>query len=255
MKAVIVEDEFVAARRLEQLIEASGRDIEVVAVLQSVKESVEWFPNNPYPDLVFMDIHLADGDAFVIFEQVEIKCPIIFTTAYDKYALKAFEVNSIDYLLKPITAENLNKALDKLSLFSSADNNSDLVSKIVESIQGMKSPYKKFLLIPSKDKLIPLAVENIAYIHSEFKMAKIICFNGTSYSMDISLDELLRQLNPSLFYRANRQYIVSHSAIKDLSLWFNGKLSVNLSVETPERIIVSRMRNKEFKDWYMNNDV
>lgn len=253
MKAVIVEDEFVAARSLERLVAASGRNIDIVAVLQSVEESVEWFSLNTHPDVVFMDIHLADGDSFAIFEKTDIRCPVIFTTAYDEYALKAFEVNSIDYLLKPITRKSLEKALDKLAHFSPKSNNTDIVSQIVQSIREIKNPYKKNFLIPYRDKLIPLAAEDIAFVYSEFKMAKIVCFNRQSYSMDISLDEFLRQLNPSLFYRANRQYIVSHRAITDLSLWFNGKLSVNLSVATPERIIVSRARSNEFKAWYMEN--
>ena len=253
MKAVIVEDEFVAARSLERLIKASGTEIDIVAVLQSVDESVEWFSQNTHPDVVFMDIHLADGDSFAIFEKTDIRCPIIFTTAYDEYALKAFEVNSIDYLLKPITRKDLEKALNKLAHFSFKNNNADIVSQIVQSIHETKSPYKKHFLIPYKDKLIPLAAEDIAFIYSEFKMAKIVCFNSQVYSMDISLDELLRQLDPSLFYRANRQYIVSHRAITDLSLWFNGKLAVNLSVTTPERVIVSRARSSEFKTWYMGN--
>lgn len=253
MKAVIVEDEFIAAQSLERLIKASKKNIEVIAVLQSVEESVEWFSLNTHPNVVFMDIHLADGDSFAIFEKTDIRCPIIFTTAYDEYALKAFEVNSIDYLLKPITRESLEKALEKLAHFSFKDNNADIVSQIVQSIRETRDSYKKHFLIPHKDKLIPLVTDDIAFVYSEFKMAKIVCLNSQSYSMDVSLDELLRQLNPSLFYRANRQYIVSHRAITDLSIWFNGRLSVNLSVPTPERILVSRQRATEFKEWYMDN--
>ncbi len=253
MKAVIVEDEFIAAQSLERLIRALEKDIDVIAVLQSVEESVEWFSLNTHPDVVFMDIHLADGESFAIFEKTDIRCPVIFTTAYDEYALKAFEVNSIDYLLKPITRKSLEKALEKLAHFSFKNNNSDIVSQIVQSIRETRNPYKKHFLIPHKDKLIPIATDDIAFIHSEFKIAKIVCLNRQSYSMDVSLDELLRQLNPSLFYRANRQYIVSHRAITDLSIWFNGRLSVNLSVPTPERILVSRPRATEFKEWYMDN--
>lgn len=253
MKAVIVEDEFVAARSLERLIRTSNRGIDVVAILQSVEESVEWFSLNFHPDVVFMDIHLADGDSFAVFEKTDIRCPVIFTTAYDEYALKAFEVNSIDYLLKPITKKNLEKALDKLAHFSFGGGNADIVSQIVQSIRETKTSYKKYFLIPHKDKIIPLSAEEIAYIYSELKMAKIVCFNNQTYSIDQSLDELLRQLNPSLFFRANRQYIVSHRAVNDLSVWFGGKLSVNLSVATPERIIISRARSGEFKDWYMEN--
>jgi two-component system response regulator LytT len=253
MKAVIVEDEYVAAKSLERLIDKVDDSISIIAVLQSVEESVEWFSANPPPDVVFMDIHLADGDSFAIFDKTEIRCPIIFTTAYDEYALKAFEVNSVDYLLKPINKKSLSKALDKLSVFSFKDNNADLAEKIASSIRKSKSSHKKHFLIPYKDKLIPLAVEEIAFIYTEYKMARIVCFDKQTYTMDASLDELHKQLNPSLFFRANRQYIVSHRAITDLTVWFGGRLSVNLSVETPERIIVSRARSSDFKKWYTGN--
>ena len=254
MKAVIVEDEFVAAQNPERLLKSANENITVIAVLQSVSESVEWFSHNPHPDVVFMDIHLADGDSFGIFEKNDINCPIIFTTAYDEYALKAFDVNSVDYLLKPITRKGLERALDKLSHVSFPDNNTEKVTQVVESIREAKSPYKKHFLIPYKDKLIPVSADDIAFVYSEFKMAKITCFNGQTYSMDVSLDELLRQLNPAHFFRANRQYIVSHRSVTDLAIWFGGKLSVNLSVPTPERIIVSRARAGEFKDWFMENE-
>lgn len=253
MKAVIVEDEFIAAQSLERLIKTIDKHIAIEAVLQSVDESVEWFSTHTAPDVVFMDIHLADGDSFAIFDKIDICCPIIFTTAYDEYALKAFEVNSIDYLLKPITQKSLEKALDKLKQFSFKDNNAEIIAEIAQSIRKSKNSYKKHFLIPYKDKLIPLPAENIAFIYSEFKMAKIVCLNKQAYAIDMSLDEFLRQLNPSLFFRANRQYIVSHKAITDLAVWFGGKLSINLSVETPERIIVSRARSGEFKNWYMEN--
>lgn len=253
MKAVIVEDEFVAAQTLERLINTADERIQIVAVLQSVEESIEWFSQNPHPDVVFMDIHLADGESFSIFEKIEIRCPIIFTTAYDEYALKAFEVNSIDYLLKPITKKSLEKALGKLTRFSFNNNNAKIVSQIVETIRGAKNPYKNHFLIPHKDKLIPLPTEEIAFVYAELKMSKIFCFDKKGYTLDMSLDELCRQLNPSLFFRANRQYIVSHRAITDMSMWFGGKLSVNLSVNTPEKIIVSRARTTNFKEWYMQN--
>lgn len=253
MKVVIVEDEFIAARNLEKMIQTVDEDVEIVAVLQSVEESVEWFSQNSSPDVVFMDIHLADGDAFSIFEQIEIISPIIFTTAYDEYALKAFEVNSIDYLLKPINKEHLEKAMKKLTLLNSQHDNSELISQIVQSIDSMKSPYRKHFLIPHKDKFIPLSVDEMAYIYTEHKITRVVCFNQRKYTLDSSLEELMNYLNPTQFFRANRQYIVSHSAIVDLSVWFGGKLAVNLTVETPERIIVSRARNRDFKNWYMDN--
>ncbi|HOP08575.1 MAG TPA: response regulator, partial [candidate division Zixibacteria bacterium] len=156
MKVVIVEDEFVAAQNLERMIQAVDGSMEIQAVLQSVEESVEWFSLNASPDVVFMDIHLADGDVFSVFEEVEILSPIIFTTAYDEYALKAFDVNSIDYLLKPINRQNLEKALNKLTSLTSQQNNRELVSQIMQSMHESKIPYKRHFLIPNKDKLTPL---------------------------------------------------------------------------------------------------
>ena len=254
MKAVIVEDEFAAAQNLERLLKSIDEDIHIIAVLQNVDESIAWFSTNTMPDVVFMDIHLADGDSFSIFKSIDIRCAIIFITAYDQYALKAFEVNSIDYLLKPISKKSLEKALNKLKNFSPNNNNSDLIVQIMQSINQVNKTHRKSFLIPVKDKLIPVSFDDIAYVYSKNKKAEIACFNKRYYTMDASLDDFLKQLDPDLFFRANRQFIISHQAVTDLSLWFDGKFSVNLSVPTPERIIVSRARSAEFKKWYMKTD-
>ena len=251
MKAVIVEDEFIAAQNLQRLISQVAADIEVIAILQSVEESVEWFANHPAPNLVFMDIHLADGSSFSIFEKVNMSCPIIFTTAYDEYALKAFEVNSIDYLLKPINTKNFERAIAKFRhLASTNDNTTDSIAKLLASYNKTKDAYKTHFLIPHKDKLIPLPVERIACFYVENKMAKIITTDNETFYMDSPLEDLYLQLDPSEFFRANRQYIVSHKAIKDISIWFGSKLSINLIVTVPEKIIVSKARVAEFKVWY-----
>lgn len=253
MKAVIIEDEFVAAQTLQRLLESVDSNIEILTVLQSIEDSVKWFSQNPVPDLVFADIHLADGYSFSIFDQVTIECPIIFTTAYDEYAVKAFEVNSIDYLLKPINKKDLERALAKYKSLSSKVNNTDLVLQIMDTLKNTKAAYKSNFLIPHKDKLIPLATDKIAYIYSEYKMAKIVTFNQESYTLDTSLDELSKQLDPNFFFRANRQYLIAHKAIDDISIWFGSKLSVNLTLPTPERITISRARVVDFKNWYTQN--
>ena len=251
MKAVIVEDEVVAAQNLQRLIAQVNSGIEVVAVLKSIEESVEWFSVKPAPDLVFMDIHLSDGSSFSIFEKVKIHAPVIFTTAYDEYALKAFEVNSIDYLLKPINLQHLERAVEKFSRFSGTKiNHEDVIANMLSMLRKEKTVYKSNFLIPHKDKLIPLPVDDIAYIFSENKIAKIVTFSNRTFCEHRSLDEMQRQVDPSKFFRANRQYIVSHRAIKDISVWFDSKLLVNLVMNTPEKIIVSRLRVGEFKDWY-----
>lgn len=255
MKVVIIEDELAATEALENLINEIAPDMEVTARLQSVEESVEWFLTHNMPDLVFMDIHLADGSSFGIFNQVNISCPIIFTTAYDQYALRAFEVNSVDYLLKPVDRTHLERAIGKLQNLRGSEEtakaNISLVRKLVGEMQ-QRSSYKTALLIPVKDKIVPLPVKNIAYIYTEDKIIRAVCFDGKRIMLEKTLDELFSLLDPYQFYRANRQYIVSRDAVKDASIWFNGRLSLNLTEKTPERIIVSRANVKELKDWLMD---
>lgn len=251
MKVVIVEDELVAAQKLERLISQSTDDIQVIAILQSVDESIEWFTLNTAPDLVFMDIHLADGSAFSIFDKVQISCPIIFTTAYDEYALKAFEVNSIDYLLKPINEKSFEHAMNKFrNLAATKSYDTDMLANVLAAFKDTKKVYKSNFLIPHKDKFIPLAVDKIACLYTENKMVKIITSDNQTYTIDSSLEDMYAQLDPAQFFRANRQYIISHNSIKDISIWFGSKLSVNLHVIVPEKIIVSKARVPEFKVWY-----
>ena len=251
MKVVIVEDELVAAQKLERLISQSTDDIQVIAILQSVDESIEWFTLNTAPDLVFMDIHLADGSAFSIFDKVQISCPIIFTTAYDEYALKAFEVNSIDYLLKPINEKSFEHAMNKFrNLAATKSYDTDMLANVLAAFKDTKKVYKSNFLIPHKDKFIPLAVDKIACLYTENKMVKIITSDNQTYTIDSSLEDMYAQLDPAQFFRANRQYIISHNSIKDVSIWFGSKLSVNLHVIVPEKIIVSKARVPEFKVWY-----
>jgi two-component system, LytTR family, response regulator LytT len=251
MKAVIIEDENVASLNLQRLISQLNIEIQVIAVLQSVEESIEWFLLNTAPDVLFMDIHLADGSAFSIFEKVQIPCPIIFTTAYDEYALKAFEVNSIDYLLKPIDQKKLERAVVKLqSLLATKTDNSDMIASMLAAFKQTKKIYKSNFLIPYKDKFIPLAVDKIACLYTENKIAKIITLDNQTFNMDSSLEDLFLQLDPSEFFRANRQYIVAHRAIKDISIWFGSKVSINLHVAVADKIIVSKARVHEFKAWY-----
>lgn len=253
MKAIIVEDEYLAAQALETLAREIEPQMEILTVLQSIDESVEWFHSHSMPDLIFMDIHLADGSSFAIFDEVNITCPIIFTTAYDEYALKAFEVNSVDYLLKPIGKPDMERAIGKFKRMAmanhSATDQTQLINKLMTAIGRKPVPYKTSLLIAVKDKLIPLLVKDIAYIFIDTKVVKAVSFNNKSYVLDMTMEELTNQLDPICFYRANRQYIIARAAVKDISLWFGNKLAVNLSVNTPERIYISRTNVKDFKAW------
>lgn len=248
MKALIIEDESIAAQALELLVKETDPEIEILAVLQTIEESVEWFEEQPMPDLVFMDIHLADGSSFAIFDKVDITCPIIFTTAYDEYALKAFEVNSIDYLLKPINKSDLERALNKYkSLASKMDKTA--LGGLLAQMEGMRKKYKTCFLVPERDKLIPLATGNIAYVFIDTKTVKAITMDGHTYYLNQTLDEIMTQLDPEQFFRANRQFIISRPSVKDLSVWFGNKLAINLKVPVPEKIIVSKARVGEFKNW------
>lgn len=250
MKALIIEDEVLAAQSLQKLITEVASDTEVIATLQSIEESVAWFDENLMPDLVFMDIHLADGSSFAIFEQVQITCPIIFTTAYDEYALKAFEVSSIDYLLKPINRNDLTRAMNKFNaLVGEKSNNNEAIDALMRQI-GMKKNYKSCFLVPERDKLIPLATANIAYFYIDTKTVKAITLDEHTYYMSQTLDDIMLQLNPDDFFRANRQFIVSRKAVKDLTIWVGNKLSLNLSVKIPEQIIISKAKVSEFKNWF-----
>ncbi|RHV91446.1 LytR/AlgR family response regulator transcription factor [Culturomica massiliensis] len=257
MKAVIVEDERAAVRNLTALLTDVTPEMEVIAVLDSISESVEWFKEHKSPDLVFMDIHLADGSAFEIFRHIEIACPVIFTTAYDEYALKAFKVNSVDYLLKPIGAEDVRNALKKLELFRTATGEPESG----EDIQGLirmlrrQESYKTHFLVPQKgDKLLPLSVESVYYFYINEGIVKAVTMEGKEYPVSHTLDEIADSLNPIRFFRVNRQYLIARKAIKDIDLWFNGRLSVNLIVPVPEKILISRVRVAEFKEWFVHGE-
>ena len=252
-KVVIVEDEAIAAQRLSKMLTEENPGLQVVQVLQTVEDTVEWFQTNPTPDLVFMDIHLADGLAFRIFDKITIECPIIFTTAYDQYALQAFQVNSIDYLLKPINREDLQRALTKFGKIdgkTSAQVENSQLSALMEMFNRQTRQYQSFFLIPVKDKLIPLAIVEVACFYLEEKVSRAITFDGRTVVMGKPLDVIEEQLDPHLFFRANRQYVVSHKAIESISVWFGGKLHLSLTVNVPERILISKARVPEFKEWY-----
>ncbi|MDO4217199.1 MAG: LytTR family DNA-binding domain-containing protein [Bacteroidales bacterium] len=254
-KILIIEDEQVAAQNLQRLIGEVAPEMEVLATLQTVEESVEFFSSHQSVDLVFMDIHLADGLAFHIFDKVNIECPIIFTTAYDQYALEAFKVNSIDYLLKPISKADLQRAIEKLHRLvdvnpQEEDDTKQRMQKLIELLQSQNRQYKSYFLLPQRDKLVPLQVGQIAYACVVDGITRVVSYDGTTFFLDKSLDTIASQLNPQLFFRANRQYIIAHDAIKDISIWPLSKLHITLKVPTPEKIFVSRARSAEFKAWY-----
>lgn len=247
MRILIVEDETAAARNLQNMLLRLEPEIEVAGTTESIVDTVEWLAANGMPDLIFMDIHIADGESFRIFELTEVDAPIIFTTAYDSYALEAFKVNSIDYLLKPLKEDDLQRALNKWYRLSSAER-SDYKAR-VDSLAAAQNRKNDLFLIHIKDKIIPLKTEDIRYFYTSDEKVTAYTADGSKYPISKTLEALQMQLSEYDFYRANRQFIVARSAIKDISVWFGSRLVVNLCIETPERIVISKARVPEFKRW------
>lgn len=249
MKTLIIEDEKAAVRNVKAVLGQVAPDIEIIDVLDCVEDAIDWFRMHPMPELVFMDIHLADGSAFEIFEHTDISCPIIFTTAYDEYALRAFKVNSIAYLLKPIGEDDMRAALFKLKQLSAAPPVEPDLRTLMHNLKREEN-YKTHILVPVKgDKLLPLAVNTVFYFYIADGIVKAVTMQGGEYVINRTLDELADCLEPKRFFRANRQYLVAREAVKDISLWFNKRVVVNLHVATPEKIVVSKNRVGEFKEW------
>lgn len=259
MKTVIIEDEKAAVRNLTSLLNEVKPEAEIIAILDSINSTIEWFGIHPMPELVFMDIHLADGSAFEIFDHISITCPIIFTTAYDEYALRAFKVNSIDYLLKPIGKEDIEHSFEKLDNLQDAipenesrqQNQEEELIHLIHSLKKQEN-YKTHFLIPIKgDKLLPVSIDMIQLFYIKDCQVKAVLTDGMEYNFSLTLDELVDCLNPNLFFRVNRQFLISREAIKDIDLWFNSRLSINLRhSRMTEKILVSKARVAEFKEWF-----
>lgn len=247
MKVLIIEDETAAAKNLRSVLKSVTPDAQIIETIDTVVDAVEWFQTNPAPDLIFMDIHLSDGESFKIFEKVEVTAPVIFTTAYDQYALKAFQTSGIDYLLKPIQEEEVRRAVDKWRLLTGADK-SDYKQKVDTLISEQRDERQSFL-VRFRDKLIPVSQNDIAYCYTSEEKVYAFGYNGERYPMEHTLEALQGMLSAKKFYRANRQFIISRDAVVDVSVWFGSRLSVNLKVEIPEKIIVPKARVPEFKQW------
>ncbi len=245
MKALIIEDETAAARNLAAILRQTAPEIEIVATLESVVESVEWLQAHERPDLLFMDIHLADGDSFRIFDAVEIAAPVIFTTAYDRYALEAFKVNSIDYLLKPINAADVARALEKLRRLTGTELR-EYGSRVRQAVADRR---EGAFLIRVRDKLIPLKIGQIAFCYTFDEKVTAYDYEGRVYPLDKTLEALQALLPEADFFRANRQFIVARKAVREIAVWFGSRLTLDMTVPAPERIIISKARVPEFKAW------
>ena len=258
-KVLIIEDDHFSARRLKRLIMDIDDTIDVHGPLKSVVEVTEELAANNDYDLIFSDIRLADSDVFEAFRKVMPQSFVIFTTAYDEYALRAFKVNSIDYLLKPIGKEDIEHAFEKLDNLqdtipengSRRENKEEELLHLIHSLKKQEN-YKTHFLIPIKgDKLLPVSIDMIQLFYIKDCQVKAVLTDGMEYNFSLTLDELVDCLNPSLFFRVNRQFLISREAIKDIDLWFNSRLSINLHhSRMTEKILVSKARVAEFKEWF-----
>lgn len=249
MKVIIIEDEKPSARRLQRMLVNLGMETQIM--LHSVEESIRWFSSNSHPDLIFLDIQLSDGLSFEIFENLEIESAIIFTTAYDEYALKAFKLNSIDYLLKPIDEDDLKNAVDKYKarLHKASPKFVDFVD-IKNLLTGAVEPtYKKRFSIRVGQHLKLINTDDVECFYSENKGTYAYTNDGRSHLLDMTLEQLEPDLEPKQFYRVNRKFYVNINAIKDMVSYTNSRLQIKLNTYGEQDIIVARERVKVFKDW------
>ena len=250
MNILILEDERAAAKRLQQLLQEIEPAAKTLAVLETVAESIAWLQNNAAPDLILSDIQLADGISFDVFSAVAINVPVIFTTAYDAYMLKAFKVNSIDYLLKPIDKEELEAAFAKYRSLNVVKYDSTLNSTLLSLLQQMPAAnYKSRFLIKHGEKLITVNTDEVAYIRADDKVVFLHTQKGQKYIIDESQDELEKVLDPLKFFRINRTYIAPIESIDKIHTHFNGRLKIDLHSCDDKEIYVSKQRAGEFKKW------
>ena len=248
MKVLIIEDETAASENLIAMLQEIDPEIEVLKVLESVQQTVRWLSSNPAPDLIFMDIHLSDGSAFTLFQEMEVTVPIVFTTAYDQYALDAFTVNSVDYLLKPIKTSELERALDKFKRWTHSDV-MDYLQRMMKMKPANTATYTTSLLVPVKDKLVPVSMDEVACIYSTDRKTQIYMKSGQMMLYNRSLDSIIVGLDPSRFFRANKQYIVARDSVKEMVVWFDSRLLVSMPIELPEPLFISKNKAAEFKNW------
>ena len=252
MRVLIIEDETAASENLIAMLQEIDSEIEVLQVLESVQQTVRWLSSHPAPDLIFMDIHLSDGSAFTLFQEMEVTVPIVFTTAYDQYALDAFTVNSVDYLLKPIKTSELTRALDKFKRWTQSDV-MDYLQRMMKMRPAGSGNYTTSLLVPVKDKLVPVSMDDVVCIYSTDRKTQIYLKSGQMMLYSRSLDSIAGGLDPSKFFRANKQYIVARDCVKEIVVWFDSRLLVSMPIELPEPLFVSKNKAAEFKNWMISH--
>ncbi|MBN1769382.1 MAG: response regulator transcription factor [Prolixibacteraceae bacterium] len=247
IRTLIVEDEEPAARRLEKLLCKADSEIEIAGKLESVSSTVHWLSTNPQPDLIMLDIQLADGLSFEIFKKVRVDSFVIFTTAYDEYAIKAFELNSIDYLLKPVDTEKLASAIEKYRRLSDKKP-TFRIDEIIQFVETQKNPYKKRFAITIGSRIKSVEADDIACFYSLEKSTFLCTFEGGHFPVDFSLDRLEEILDPQTYFRVNRQTIVQYKAILKIHVLSKSRLELEIA-KLPEKILVSTAKSHQFRQW------
>jgi DNA-binding LytR/AlgR family response regulator len=252
MNVLIIEDEPFAQQELTRLLNALDPGIRILKCIDSVEESVGYLEQKPDLDLIFMDIQLSDGISFELFNRTEVTPPVIFTTAYDEYAIQAFKVNSIDYLLKPVEEEELERALEKFKKLESKAGGTGafFTNQQLEKVLGLYKPaYKTRLVVKMGDKIRHVESRDIAYFYSEDKVTFIITKAGERYMLNYSLEQLENMMNPDDFYRLNRKYIAHINAIGSIDKYFNSRLKIGLKPEVEDDVLISRTKVSDFLNW------
>lgn len=249
MNVLIVEDEIYAAQGLEKMLRSIEPGHNVLKVIGSVDETIEYLSDNPAIDLIFMDIQLSDGISFEIFSEIKVEYPVIFTTSYDEYAIKAFQVNSIDYLLKPVEKAALQKSIDKYKKLFATPTQNNQIEQMLAQISFVKKEFKSRLLVKTAKGMHTLPIEDVAFIYIENQMVFVRTTSDQRFALEKTLDELEKQLDPSKFFRLNRQFIASIKAIHTIHNYFNNTLKIELTPPIDREIIVSRYTVKSFKEW------
>lgn len=254
MKVLIVEDEYGALQNLLSILPEVDSSIEVIAEFETVEETVKWLKEGHKPNLGFFDIRIADGLSFQIFEEVDINFPVIFTTAYDEFALEAFKVKGIDYLMKPIDKKELESSLTRFSpLFIQNETQGKSLNKIESIGEKFKNSYNQSFLVFIRDRILPIRTSDIAYFMLDNGYTICTTFKGRSYKIDLSLNKIQQQLNPKTFFRANRQFLVSRNSIKSAIVYGNRKLKLEIEPKSKADIIISKMNSLKFKKWIVNS--
>ena len=249
MKVLIVEDERLAAKKLKTLLDEIDPGIRVVEITDSVKNTAKWMANNPSPDLIFMDIQLGDGICFEIFEIVEVKCPTIIITAFNEYAQEAFKVNSVDYLLKPVSIEELKSALEKFHSLRAVFDMTESTQRMFKAKQALETGYKSRFMVKVGAHIVSVSIEDIAYFFSREKATFFKTFEGRSYLTDYSLEQVEEMIDPTHFFRVSRKYIIGFKSISDIISYSNSRLKILIPHMEEEDVLVSRHRVHDFKKW------